>query len=191
MYNANKEKAAQLLLTPTDLADLSKADARSVVNFMKFQQVEAGATFIREGEVTHTDFMVLILEGDVSVESEAASADGGIVMSHIGPGSLIGEMGLLDGAPRSATCAAMTDLEVAVLTREAVLELIKDNPAVAARLMLAISKRLADRLREANQNIRLLGGVNISLQQELDAFSSADSQADAPTPDDSAQAPTT
>lgn len=176
MNNVHKEKAAQLLLTPTDLADLSRADARSVVDFMKFEQVQAGAIFIKEGEVTHTDFMVLIIEGDVSVESEAASVDGGIVMSYIGPGSLIGEMGLLDGAPRSATCTAMTTLEVAVLSREAVLDLIKDNPAVAARLMLAISKRLADRLREANRNIKLLGGVNILLQQELDALHNAGEQ---------------
>ena len=159
-----------LLLTPTYLTDLSKSDARTVVAAMKFRQVKAGVVFIEEGEITYTDFMVLILEGNVSVESEAASVDGGIVMSSIGPGSLIGEMGLLDGAPRSATCVAMTDLEVAVLSREAVLGLIKDNSAVAARLILAISKRLSDRLREANQNIRMLGGVNISMQQELDAL---------------------
>ena len=164
-----KEKAALLLLTPTCLADLSKADARTVANAMKFRQVQQGAVFIEEGEVVHTDFMVLILEGDVSVESEAASADGGIVMSCIGPGSLIGEMGLFDGAPRSATCAATTKLEVAVLSREAVLDLIMDNPAVAARLILAISKRLSDRLREANQNIKMLGSVNIGLQRKLDA----------------------
>jgi CRP/FNR family cyclic AMP-dependent transcriptional regulator len=53
-----------------------------------------------------------------------------------------------------------------------VLALIKDNPAVAARLILAISKRLSDRLREANQNIRMLGGLNISMQQELDTLRS-------------------
>ena len=176
MSELYKQKAALLLLTPTYLADLSKADARDVVSVMKFRQVQTGAVFIKEGEVTHTDFMVLILEGDVSVESETASADGGIVMSHIGPGSLIGEMGLLDGAPRSATCTAMTDLEVAILSRDAVLELIKDKPAVAARLILAISKRLADRLHEANQNIKLLGSVNILLQQELDALRNAGEQ---------------
>ncbi len=173
MNNVYKEKAAQLLLTPTDLADLSLADARSVVGFMQLRQVEAGAVFIKEGEVTHNDFMVLILEGEVSVESEAAAADGGIVMSIIGPGSLIGEMGLLDGAPRSATCTAKTNLEVAVFSREAILELIQDNPAVAARLMLAISKRLADRLREANHNIKLLGGFNILMRQKLDALHNA------------------
>lgn len=182
MNSVQKEKATQLLLTPTDLANLSMADARSVAGFMKFQQVEAGAVFIKEGEVTHTDFMVLILEGNVSVESEAALADGGIEISNIGAGSLIGEMGLLDGAPRSATCTAITNLDVAVLSRGAVLELIKDNPAVAARLMSAISKRLADRLREANHHIKVLGGVNILLQQELNALRGAGEQASAVAP---------
>lgn len=182
MNSVEKEKATQLLLTPTDLANLSLADARSVADFMKFRQVEAGAVFIKEGEIIHTDFMVLILEGNVSVESEATLADGGIEISNIGPGSLIGEMGLLDGAPRSATCTAITNLDVAVLSRSAVLELIKDNPAVAARLMSAISKRLADRLRDANHHIKVLGGVNILLQQELNALRGAGKQASAVAP---------
>ena len=170
MSDLQKQKAALLLLTPTYLANLSKADARDVASVMEFTRIPTGTVFIHEGEVIQTDFMLLILEGDVSVESEAASASGGIVMSHIGPGSLIGEMGFLDGAPRSATCTALTDLDVAMLSRDAVLDLIKDKPAVAARLILAISKRLADRLREANENIKMLGSVNISMQKALDAL---------------------
>lgn len=176
-----REKAASLLLTPTYLTDLSKADARAVASAMTFRQVQQGAVFIEEGEETYTDFMVLILDGEVSVESHAASVDGGIVMSNIGPGSLIGEMGLLDGAPRSATCSAITQLEVAVLSREAVLDLIKDNPAVAARLILAISKRISDRLRQANQNIKMLGSINIGLQRELDAVQASEPAAALPT----------
>ena len=78
MSDVYKERAAMLLLTPTYLTDLSKGDARAVVAVMKFRQVKAGAVFIEEGEITYTDFMVLILEGSVSVESEAAAVDGGI-----------------------------------------------------------------------------------------------------------------
>ena len=109
------------------------------------------------------------VEGEVLVDNEVASMDDSMVMSVIGPGSLIGEMGVLDGAPRSASCTATSDLAVAVLSREALLTLIKSNPAVAARLMLAISKRLSDRLREANRKIRTLGGLSRALQQELNA----------------------
>lgn len=167
--DVNQENAAYLLVTPTALADLSKADARAVVSVMLLRRVDMGTVLIKEGEVTHTDFMMLILEGEVLVDNEVASAEDSMVMSVIGPGSLIGEMGILDGAPRSATCTATSALSVAVLSREALLRLIKSNPAVAARLMLAISKRLSDRLREANRKIRTLGGLSRALQQELNA----------------------
>lgn len=164
----NQEKAAQLLVTPTALTDLSTPDARIVVGFMKPKRFKVGTVFIREGEVTHTDFMMLILDGEVLVQNEVASAGDSMVMSIIGPGSIIGEMGVLDGAPRSATCTATTDLTVALLSRKALLKIINHNAPVAARLMLAISKRLSDRLREANRKIKTLGGLSRALQQELD-----------------------
>ncbi len=164
----NQELAANLLLTPTALADLSLQDAREVVAAMQLMRVKIGTVFIQEGEVTGTDFMMLVLEGEVAVESEVLSANDNMVMSITGPGSLIGEMGLLDGAPRSASCTATTDLAVAVLSREALQVLIKRHPAVAARLVLAISKRLADHLREANRKIKTLSGLSRALQEELD-----------------------
>ncbi len=167
--DANQEKAAQLLVTPTALADLSRAEARAVVGFMVLKRVKAGTAMIREGEATHTDFMMLVVEGEVMVENEVTPISDSIVTAIIGPGHLVGEMGVLDAEPRSATCTANMDLVVAVLSRAALLKLIKANPPVAAKLMLAISKRLSDRLREANRKIRTLGGVTRALQQELNA----------------------
>lgn len=169
LESSSKEKAAQLLATPTALANLSILDARVVVSFMLPQRLKQGIVFIRQGEAVHTDFMMLIIEGEVLVQNELTAGDGGTVMSVIGAGSMIGEMGLLDGEPRSATCSAITDLVVAILPREALLKMIKSKPAVAARLMLAISKRLSDRLREANRKIKILDGLSRALQQELDA----------------------
>ena len=166
--DANQEKAAQLLITPTALADLSESDARVLVGFMLPKRFDVGTVFIKEGEAGHTDFMMLILDGEVLVQNEVASANDGMVMSIIGPGNMIGEMGVLDGAPRSATCTATTNLAVAILSREALLKIINDNAPVAARLMLAISKRLSDRLREANRKIKSLGALSRALQQELD-----------------------
>ena len=164
-----KEKAAQLLVTPTALANLSAPDARVVVGIMLPQRLKQGTVFIQQGEAVHTDFMMLLVEGEVLVQNDVTPDDGGTVMSVIGAGSMIGEMGLLDGEPRSATCSAITDLVVAVLPREALLKLFKSKPAVAARFMLAISKRLSDRLREANRKIKILDCLSRALQQELDA----------------------
>lgn len=163
-----KEKAARLLVTPTALADLSASDARVVVSFMLPQRLKQGTVFIREGEVVHTDFMMLIIDGEVMVQNEVTAGNNGTVMSVIGAGSMIGEMGLLDGEARSASCTATTELTVAILPRDALLKLIKSKPAVAARLMLAVSKRLSDRLRETNRKIKMLDGLSRALQQELD-----------------------
>jgi CRP-like cAMP-binding protein len=164
-----RENAARLLITPNGLVELSLADAREVIGFMRPKRVAAGTVFIHEGEALHVDDMMLILEGEATVEYEVSASAETMVVSILGPGGLIGEMGLLDGSPRSATCTATTDLAVAVLTRAALLQLIDECPDVAARLLLTISKRLSDRLREANRKLRTFAQLSRALQQELDA----------------------
>ena len=135
-----QNKAATLLVTDGALVALSKADARKVVDYMRPHRVPVGTVLIREGQTGRSDFMALVLGGEVTVEN--AVAHDGIVVSVLGPGSLIGEMGLIDQSPRSATCTAASDVALAMLTREALTRLIDDEPAVAARLLLAMSKRI-------------------------------------------------
>lgn len=165
-----EELAARLLVTPSALDELRLTDAKRVVKYMRPQLIEAGTVFIHEGELTGNDYMVLILEGDISVESELPGNDGSIVVNIMGPGHLIGEMGVLDGSPRSATCTAITDIAAAVLSRSDLRRLLKAEPAVGARLLLAISKRMADRLRETTRKLRTFAQMNKALQQELDVI---------------------
>lgn len=164
---AREEVAARLLVTPSALEDLTLRDATRVVAYMRPKLIRAGAVFIREGETQRNDFMMLVLEGDISVESDMPGHDGSLVVQVIGPGHLIGEMGLLDGSPRSATCVAQTDVAVAVMSRSGLMRLLKAEPAVGARLLLAISKRMADRLRETTRKLRTFAQMNKALQQEL------------------------
>lgn len=162
-------RAAALLITEGALVELSAADARTVVGYMRPQLARAGEVVIREGETRHSDFMALLLDGEVTVESSVAAAHDSMVVSVLGPGSLIGDMAIIDGAPRSATCTAATDLALAVLTRDALTRLIDDHPAVAARLLLAVAKRMADHLRETNRKLITFAQVGKALQQELEA----------------------
>ena len=162
-------KAAALLITEDALVELSAADAREVVSYMRPERIKAGEVVIREGESTRSDFMALVLDGEVTVENSVAAAHDSMVVSILGPGSLIGEMGIIDGGPRSATCTASTDLALAVLTREALARLMDTHPSVAARLLLAMSKRIADHLRETNRKLMTFAQVSKALQQELDA----------------------
>ena len=162
-------KAAALLITSGALVELSAADAREVVGYMRPELVKAGQVVIREGESTRNDFMALVLDGEVTVENSVAAAHDIMVVSVLGPGSLIGDMGIIDGGPRSATCTASTDLALAVLTRDSLTRLMENKPGVAARLLLAMSKRIADHLRETNRKLMTFAQVSKALQQELDA----------------------
>lgn len=164
-----RENAARLLVTPSALGELSMEEAAQIVNYMEPVRIPAGTVFIQEGESADTHFMLLVLEGDVSAESEISALHDSMVVSVLGPGSLIGEMGLIDGAPRSATCTAATDISGAMLSRTGLVQLVRERPAVAASLVIAISKRMADRLRETNRKLRSYTQLNKALQQELDA----------------------
>ena len=164
---APEEVAARMLVTPTALDDLTLADAMKVVGYMRPQVIPAGTVFIEEGEIRKTDYMMLVLEGDIAVENELPGLNDSMVVNIMGPGHLIGEMGVLDGAPRSATCTATTDIYAAVLSRTALMRLLKDEPRVGARLLLAISKRMADRLRETTRKLKTFAQMNKALQQEL------------------------
>ena len=164
---APEEVAARLLVTPSALDDLTLADAYKVVAYMRPKRIAAGTVLMQEGEVRQNDYMLLVLEGDIAVENELPGLREPMVVNIMGPGHLIGEMGVLDGSPRSATCTAVTPIYAAVLSRTALMRLLKDEPRVGARLLLAISKRMADRLRETTRKLRTFAQMNKALQQEL------------------------
>ncbi|CAM5779466.1 Crp/Fnr family transcriptional regulator [Ottowia pentelensis] len=162
-----QEHAASLLVTQGALVALSQADALAVVGYMRPHRLSAGTVLMRQGEHGGDESMALILSGDVTVESVSATEE--LVVSVLGPGSLIGELGLVDQTARSATCTAASDLALAVLKREAFEQLMAEQPGVATRLLLAISQRVAGHLRETNRKLLTLARVNKALQQELGA----------------------
>ena len=164
---APEEVAARMLVTPTALDDLTVADAMKVVGYMRPSVIPSGTVFIEEGEIRKTDYMMLVLEGDIAGENEPPGLNESMVVNVIGPGHLIGEMGLLDGSPRSATCTATTDIVVAILTRTALMRLLRDEPRVGARLLLAISTRMAQRLRETTRKLRTFAQMNKAMHEEL------------------------
>lgn len=164
------DSAARLLITPSALVQLSLEDALQVVNYMKYGVIGAGETFVREGDEQDNDHMLLLLDGEVQVKSHDPTRQGnGIVVRVVGEGSLIGELGLLDGVARSADCIALTQLQVGVLYRSDFVRLLEEEPRLGNRLLLAIATRTAARLREITTKFRLFAQMNKVMSAELAA----------------------
>jgi hypothetical protein len=58
----------------------------------------------------------------------------------------------------------------AILTRESLERLTQNDPVTASRLMIAIAHRLAERLRESDEKIRLYSHLVRTMQQEINAL---------------------
>jgi len=165
-----REHAARMLMRASaSVAPLDFQEACIVVDAMQPVFVRAGSVFMTEGEIEDSGYMALLLEGQARAESETGLPGDAVVISVIDPGSLVGEMGLIDGAPRSATCTALTDLKLATLSRATLQGLVEVQPAVAARLLLVVARAMSDRLRESNRRLRTLSQVTRAVQCELDA----------------------
>jgi CRP-like cAMP-binding protein len=161
------DHAAELLSAPEALTNLSMDEARVVVAHMTPRFYPTGTTFIREGDSGDSGFMALLIEGDVVVERITVSRTDPVTIRVLGPGSLVGEMGLVDNEPRSASCTASSDVWCAILTREAIETLIQAHPAVAARLLLGVSANIAERLRDTNRQLKLYARLATAMREEL------------------------
>ena len=99
-----------------------------------------GSVLIRQGEMGHC--MYVILRGRVRVERVHPEIPDPIVLARLGPGDVVGEMGLLDGSPRSATVIALDDVVVAELTSTDLSETINRYPEVSGALLRLLTRRL-------------------------------------------------
>ncbi|MDP2004324.1 MAG: cyclic nucleotide-binding domain-containing protein [Rubrivivax sp.] len=149
------ERAADLLRTPQTRLPLNPQEAGQVVAHMGLVSYTAGAAVLREGEGSRSSHLLLLLEGEVQVDMHGADANEELSLSVLGPGSIIGEMSLLDGAPRSATCTALSPVTAAALTRRGLELLIEQQPRTAAKLLMGVAQRLADRLRGLSQHTQM------------------------------------
>jgi CRP/FNR family cyclic AMP-dependent transcriptional regulator len=175
------ERAAELLTAPSALTQLALEEARVVVSYMTPRVIAADTTFIREGDAADDGFMALVLDGEVVVESITVSRTEPLTIKVLGPGSLVGEVGLVDRAPRSASVTASTDVLCAILTRDALEALIAQSPSIGAKLLLAISANLAERLRDNARKLRLYAKLAKAMHQELEHYTVAGLKA-APPP---------
>jgi CRP/FNR family cyclic AMP-dependent transcriptional regulator len=161
------ELTAELLSSPEALTGLSPEEAQVVVRYMTARFFPANTTFIREGDAGDNGFMALLVEGDVVVERITVSPTQPVTIRVLAPGSLIGEIGLVDKEPRSASCTSGTDVWCAILTRDAIDSMIRQDPLVAARLLLGVSAHIAERLRDTNRQLKLYARLATAMREEF------------------------
>lgn len=130
--------------------DFEGDDLERLASRMRCYRAPAGAAIIGEGEPG--DYMVLVLSGAVEV-IKRDSHGLPLQVATAGPGKTLGEMSLIDGEPRFASCVAIDDVEFAVLDRDALSALIAEDPQVGVKLMMEFLILLNQRLRTVSAQL--------------------------------------
>jgi CRP/FNR family transcriptional regulator, cyclic AMP receptor protein len=117
----------------------SRRDLGRIASLVDEIDVPEGKVLTRQGDTGWECFVI--------AEGKAKAALRGKRSATLGPGSVVGEMSLLDQGPRSATVTAETDMRLLVLSSRDFSALIAEVPHVSRRIMQA----LAERLREAER----------------------------------------
>ena len=112
--------------TPKELNRLATITDQAVL--------ETGQVLCRQGEVATAAFVVDDGEANVTVGDQVVGA--------VGTGGIVGEMGLLDYRPRSATVVARTPMKVYVIDARRFEGILEDTPTLARNLLRELTGRI-------------------------------------------------
>jgi CRP-like cAMP-binding protein/small-conductance mechanosensitive channel len=113
---------------------------------LRFSQFARGDIISKQGASAH--WLYIIISGEAEVYLEVAGG-GKHVLRDLGRNSFFGEMGLMTGAPRSASVMAKTDVECYRVDKDMFEEILHARPAIAEEMSQIMA------IRKAEQNVAL------------------------------------
>ena len=122
---------------------LNVAQISQIAQITSTKEFNGGETLVRQF-AKDADLMI-ILDGSAKIKSFS-----GEEIAAAGPGSVIGEMSLIDEKPRSATVVAAGQVKAASISNSELWGLMDSEPQIAKVILLNIARILTARLRAAN-----------------------------------------
>jgi CRP-like cAMP-binding protein len=151
-------KEQQSFLAGVDIfAKCKGRNIRALAKSCEERTFPTGAALCRQGQ--RGVAMYVITRGQVRVEEELS--DGRAVqVATLGPGATVGEMAIIDGAERTASVIAETDVDVLVLTSWDFKAMLRSRPEVALDILPVI----VGRLRKTVAELRRRSGEHIKIR---------------------------
>src|SRR3954451_9884908 len=143
----------------------------------------SSALFAKAHDVSLAADQIVFLAGDAGdgcyrIEdgllkvSVSAAAGGERILAVLGPGSIVGELSMIDGAPRSASVVALRDSKLSFISRAVFDEFGRSDPQLYRHVMILLARRLRDTndALTATSFLSLKGRVARALLSLAEAF---------------------
>jgi|tagenome__1003787_1003787.scaffolds.fasta_scaffold19939765_1 CRP/FNR family cyclic AMP-dependent transcriptional regulator len=130
------------MAAPVDfLGLLDEHDRRELEAIGTPRRAGRGQAVLSEGQVA--DRVILLRAGHVKVVGSGADGQE-VVLTFRGPGALLGEQAVVDGAPRAATAVAVEPLDMLVVPASSFRRFLDERPHIVLALVALLSRRLRD-----------------------------------------------
>lgn len=127
------------------------AELSILLPYLEPVEFEPGALIFEEG--TSGDSCYLIDGGEVRLEVARPELDSDGVLGFLEPGSILGELSLLDSEPRSASAYAHSKVSARRITVESIDRLRTERPQIALEIYRALGRDAAKKLRATTQRL--------------------------------------
>lgn len=121
----------------------------TIARIAHHRRVPRGVTLVHAGDLT--DSLYVLINGSIKVMNTNEEGRE-VILAILGPGEFFGEMGMIDGSPRSATIVSTEACEFLTITKEDFRQVLSENFEITLQIM----KSLVHRLREADRKIESL-----------------------------------
>lgn len=132
------------------LENFTPAEVNLLSHFMQVYRAADNMEIIREGD--GGEFMLIVIQGRIEVRKRDRYNTPQLIAT-VEPGHMLGEMSMIDGEPRYATCVAIEPALVAVLDRESLARIILEQHLLGAKLLMELVLMLSQRLRATSDRL--------------------------------------
>jgi CRP-like cAMP-binding protein len=158
LTNTSQADRGRKLLEKCPLfSSLDEKARREITAYAMPRSFATGESICRLGDAG--DSIMAVVVGTVRI-SRPTSRGKEIILADLGSGELFGEIALLDGKPRSANVAALTNCELMFLERRNVIPFLERNPAVCMKMM----EILCARIRRSDERMSDIAFFNLPIR---------------------------
>jgi signal transduction histidine kinase len=146
-------------------ADLSEEDLERLYQMAKAISIQPGELVFEEG--SPGDALYVILDGELEVTKRQGRQD--VVLAVRRAGEFIGEMSLLEQAPRSASVRALRESRLLMISRAAFEMLLSCSPSAHLTMLRTVTSRLrsTESMLVQSEKMAALGTLAAGLAHEL------------------------
>jgi len=154
LKTGSPSRVAEIPLPEVPLfAGFETADISAITSHMQRKQFDKNAVVFREGDAG--DEVLIVTQGSASAYLQLPNG-ANVRLATFAPGTVFGELAVLDRGPRSATVIADGDFVCYSLSHADYTALTSESPQAAIQFVTAIGRELSGRLRSANRTIHQL-----------------------------------